>query len=408
MAHAAKSKEVVVAVSLALAAASAWAGEPTRDVRIGTKLGLRSTALNEDRPYWVHLPASYDDQTFAPQRYPVLYLLDGDAHFHSVTGVVQFMSTGINQNLQVPEMIVVAIPNTDRTRDFTPTHSIVNYEGKEVPYLQASGGGGAFLTFLEHELFPRIESTYRTLPYRILVGHSLGGLFALHAVIDAPQAFNAAIAIDPSAWWDGELLLRRAQGRLKDARRYRAAVYVSMANTPGFEPGDPRVDGATRRLARLLQSAPGVRCTVQYFEGETHGSVPLLSLYHGLSYVFDGYKVQVDADRQEPSDLAAHFERQSERLGVKLLPPEATVNGMGYYLLHQARNVDKAIAYFALNVANHPASWNAYASLAEAYRAKGEKALAILNYQRSLRRNPANESAKRRLRELAGPAEPER
>jgi predicted alpha/beta superfamily hydrolase len=399
---------MMLALSLALLALSASAQEKSHDIKIGETFSLQSKTLNEERAYWVSLPPSYNDNTFARQRYPVLYLLDGGALFQTASGVVQFMSGGVNRNLQIPEMIVVAILNTDRTRDMTPTHSTISYEGKEEQYLGTSGGGDAFLKFLKDELFPRIDSTYRTLPYRILVGHSLAGLLTLHALVDSPEMFNAYIAIDPSLWWDKEVVFRRAENRLKETTRPRALVYISMANTPGFEPGDPKVEGATRRFARLLQSAsPGIRSSLQYFAAENHGSVPLVSLYYGLLNIFDGYMMMPDSDHQQPSDLSAHYKRQSERLGVMLLPPEATVNGMGYYLLYQAKNVDKAIEYFKLNVANYPSSSNAYDSLAEAYKIKGEKALAIENYEKSLKLNPTNESAAKQLQELRSQGEHE-
>jgi uncharacterized protein len=402
-------RSAILALSLAFLPLPASAQAPNPDIKIGERFSLRSAVLNEERPYLIYLPASYGEGSNARQRYPVLYLLDGDAHFHSATGVVQFMSGGVNRNLQIPEMIVVAVLNTDRTRDMTPTHSRVGFDGKDAPYFETSGGGDAFLKFFKDELCPRIDSTYRTMPYRILVGHSLGGLLALHALVNAPETFNAYIAIDPSVWWDNQLLVRRAESRLKELRNAHEAVYITMANTPGVEARDRKVgEGATRRLARVLQSAaPGVRCSLRYFDAEDHGSVPLLSLYHGLLNIFDGYKLWVDADRQEPSDLSAHFKRQSERLGVTLLPPEATVNGMGYYLLYQAKNVDKAIEYFKLNVANYPDSPNVYDSLAAAYTVKGDKALAIENLEKALKLNPSNESTAKHLRELRGQREPD-
>ena len=99
-------------------------------IRIGERLSINSEILSEDRPYWVYLPESYGDETNAPRRYPVLYLLDGDGHFQSATGVVQFMSSGINGNVQIPELIVVAIPNTNRTRDLTPSHTTIGFDGE--------------------------------------------------------------------------------------------------------------------------------------------------------------------------------------------------------------------------------------------------------------------------------------
>ena len=87
----------------------------SRAVEIGAVDSVWSTTLNEQRPYLVYTPPSYHDTTVVPQRYPVLYLLDGDAHFHSVSGLVQILATGVNGTFVIPEMIVVAIPNTSCT-----------------------------------------------------------------------------------------------------------------------------------------------------------------------------------------------------------------------------------------------------------------------------------------------------
>ena len=99
-------------------------------------------------------------------------------------------------------MIIVAIPNTNRVRDLIPTHSTKGNDGKDYDFYQASGGTDNFLKFITNELAPKIESTYRTFPYRILIGQSFGGLTVLHALCTIPQAFNAYVAIDPSLWWD--------------------------------------------------------------------------------------------------------------------------------------------------------------------------------------------------------------
>src|SRR6185503_17329473 len=151
-----------------------------QDINIGKKYSMRSKILKEERPYWVYLPNSYDERN-KKQRFPVLYLLDGDAHFQSASGVVQFMSSG-----QIPEMIVVAIPNTNRTRDLTPTHSKIGFDGNEATFLESSGGGDTFLKFMREELFAQIDSKFHTLPARILVGHSFGGLLAIHTLLAEP------------------------------------------------------------------------------------------------------------------------------------------------------------------------------------------------------------------------------
>src|ERR1043165_8892615 len=99
-------KRATLALLLTLLAWPASGQEKGLDIKIGEAFSLRSKVLNEERPYWVYLPASYIDRTFMPRRYPVLYLLDGEAYFHSASGVVQFMSSGFNGNNQIPELIV--------------------------------------------------------------------------------------------------------------------------------------------------------------------------------------------------------------------------------------------------------------------------------------------------------------
>ena len=223
---------VLTAVLLALTPLPGLAQERFHEaVSIGTVDSLWSAKLDEYRPYLVYTPPSYADTSSTPQRYPVLYLLDGDAHFHSVSGLVQILGTGVNGTFVIPEMIVVAIPNTDRTRDLTPTHTTVGFDGQPTPAFEHSGGNPAFFSFLREELIPRIESRYRTMPYRVFVGHSFGGITTLNALYTIPETFDAYVAIDPSLWWDHEVLLRRAKGYFGSARLEHKALYVAQANT---------------------------------------------------------------------------------------------------------------------------------------------------------------------------------
>ncbi|QJD94770.1 hypothetical protein HH214_02200 [Mucilaginibacter robiniae] len=48
---------------------------------------VQSKTLNEQRKIWVYVPASANESTTTKPKYPVVYLLDGEAHFSSLTGV---------------------------------------------------------------------------------------------------------------------------------------------------------------------------------------------------------------------------------------------------------------------------------------------------------------------------------
>lgn len=381
------------------------ATDSSDDISIGERDSLYSEILGEDREYLVYLPASYDNETFLPQNYPVLYILDGGAHYHSATGVIQFMSEGINGNRQIPEMIVVAIPNTNRNRDLTPTHTIIGYAGEEVEFLESSGGADNFLSFIKDELIPEIESEYRTMPLRTLVGHSFGGLLVSHALLNTPEIFDAYIAIDPSLWWDDQTLLRQAEEVFAGAHDRRASVYISLANNPDFGDGPEKLmENSGREFADILANAATAdfRTTLEYYEAEDHGSVPLLSLYYGLLTVFEGFKIPLDVVAEDPNSISRYYRRLSDRLGIEILPAENYVNNIGYNLfLGALEDPDKAISVFQINVSNYPGSYNVYDSLAEAYWANGDHESAIEYYGKSLELNPDNDNAREMIDEIS-------
>lgn len=85
---------------------------------LGTSTSLESKVMGENRPYMVYLPPSYEA---SENTYPVIYLLDGDTHrFKGFVGVLESLSTE-TLGRQVQESIVISIPNTNRSRDLTPS-----------------------------------------------------------------------------------------------------------------------------------------------------------------------------------------------------------------------------------------------------------------------------------------------
>src|SRR5687768_9257446 len=123
---------------------------------IGKVDSVYSTVLKEKRKVWVYVPNMGGMQNTG-RRFQVLYLLDGEGDFQSVVGMIQQLSQ-INGNTIFPEMIVVGIPNTDRTRDLTPTHIKSDLPMMDSNSTKTTGGGENFAAFLEKELMPHIDS----------------------------------------------------------------------------------------------------------------------------------------------------------------------------------------------------------------------------------------------------------
>ncbi len=369
------------------------------NIIIGKVDSIRSTTLKETRNYIVYTPPSYNDNTFLPQKYPVLYLLDGDAHFHSVTGLLQFLGTGINGNNLVPEMIVVAIPNTDRTRDLTPTNTSKGYDGKVYPFLQTSGGMPNFFKFLKNELIPHIDSGYHTSPYRILVGHSLGGIAVINALYAIPETFNAYISIDPSLWYDNQILLKKAKDYFSKTKLENKFLYLGQANT--IQAGDT---SRNLHFESILQfnsimeayNTSGLHYRYKYYGDDDHGSAPLITEYDALRFIFDGYKVNYAKLSQNPALVKEHFKKFSTKVGTDFLPPESVINSLGYQALQN--DTTRAIEFFQMNIDLFPNSFNVYDSMGEAWMAKGDYKKAIGYYEKSLTLNPKNQNGKDKIK----------
>jgi predicted alpha/beta superfamily hydrolase len=379
-------------------------------VTIGTKESLYSKVLDENRDYEVYLPPSYN-RSNKNLKFPVLYLLDGDGHFHSVSGLVQQLAGGVNGNTLFPEMIIIAINNTDRTRDLTPVHDAIGPDGKEVPFLKTSGGGENFVKFLQMELIPEVELKYNTAPYRLLVGHSFGGLTAINILLNHTELFNAYIAIDPSMWWAKRALLKQAEEILPKKNFKGHSLYLAIANTMPYKMSFENVDrdssGTTEHIRAIKalvslgerNKSNGLRFSWQYFNDDDHGSVPLIAEYYGLRFLFDNYRMNEAKATAGIDSLVAHYQMVSDMMGYTILPPENLVNQIGYLYL-QAGETDKAMAHFALNIKNYPNSSNVYDSMGDAYLAKGEKAKAKEEFQRALRVDPLNAGSKEKLEKL--------
>jgi predicted alpha/beta superfamily hydrolase len=357
-------------------------------LRIGESFKLSSKILNEERPYWVHLPETCKPGRISPTTYPVLYVLDAENNFGSAVAMVDFLES----LAMIPEMIVVGVLTTDAFRDMTPTHSTRGPRGEVDPRLAQSGGGEAFERFLETELIPKIESTYPTMPYRVLVGHSLSGLLSLHAVLKDPAPFQAVIAMDPSLFWDDQVVVKQAGARLPKPDPRLTSIYVSTGTLPldnGEDNSEARA--ATRAFAALLdgQASTKVRAKVQAFEHDNHQSVRFRSLYDGLLYTFDGYKISTSAVLENPSRLAAHYKELSAKFGVQWRPPQRVFDLVSFSLLFEKKKVDEAIAVLEQSAKTYPNSAAAHEHLGRAYLVKGDKAAAIRCFERALELDPA-------------------
>ncbi len=401
-------KKTLLSILTALFSIGAFAQKDNK-VTIGTIDSIHSKILNEQRKIWIYVPNSW--QADSKQRYPVLYLLDGDAHFYSVVGMIQQLSQ-VNGNTVCPEMIVVGIPNTDRTRDLTPTHIAADPPFMDSTFSKTSGGGEQFVSFIEKELMPHIDSLYPTEPYKMLIGHSFGGLTVINILLNHTKLFNSYICIDPSMWWDKMNFLNATKKSLLEKKFSGTTLYLGIANTMEESMKITKVQSdtsvKTRHIRSILdldkhikgQKQNGLKYGSKYYSNDDHGSVPMIAEYDGLRFIFDKYRFKLSFKDFTDStiDLAkkfeTHYQEVSKQFGYTVSPPENMLNSLGYEFLQQ-KQYAKAGKLFKMNVENYPNSFNVFDSYGDYFMAIGDKSKAIEYFKKALTLKDNPESRKK-------------
>jgi predicted alpha/beta superfamily hydrolase len=345
---------------------------------------IESKVMSETRTILIRTPASYARGNNA---YPVLYMTDGERQLGHTVATADFLA----REGRMPEVIIVGINNTDRTRDLTPTRieAMIAGAGQRFP-VPTSGGADRFLDFIATEVIPYVEKNYRIQPYRVFAGHSFGGLFAMHTFFTRPALFNGVIAVSPTLTWDNRYVYRRAQEWVKSATDRPVSLVVSVGNE-GAE-----LDREFDALKALLEKRGPKALEFQAvrFADEDHGSVVLPTHYAGLRKVFAPfYFALAGGPNEDPKKLYAlareHYAKASKRVGFTLPIPEQIANTIGYRLL-QAGHLDDAITVFRANAEAWPQSANVYDSLAEAQERAGRRDEALANYRRAAELGKAN------------------
>ena len=326
----------------------------------GIRLDFHSNIMSEDRTIWIRVPASYNEPSSSTASYPVIYLLDGKTTFFPISGVVSFMSEKEYVNYQIPEMIIVGINTENRIRDLTPNATTKQPNGEEAKtpeqmlMMQGSGGGEKFLKFLQEEIFTYVEKNYRTNPYRIYVGHSLGGLTATYTFLKHPGLFNAAISIDPSLWWDGAKYVNEAPALLGNMpldkmKRY----YVSVIDTSSYGGNLKFHTKSIFNIGKAFEqaSSKNLQYKVDLIPNTDHSSIPLLSWYNGLLFIFDGYHKSHYDYMKDPELIESHFKDIESKIGLKMDPPQDIFEILVLYLTSQDRYPDPLKAKKVLEMA---------------------------------------------------------
>jgi len=290
------------------------AAEPrvtTEQIVVGTKYTIHSKILGDDRSFMVNLPEGYESTEL---RYPVLYVLDAEYFYHQGYGALQFLSEcGYNNNRPVPQMILVAVLDGDRNRDFTPTHAPVQGRLR----FPTSGGAAVYLEHVEKELRPFVDANFRT-SGSVLAGWSFGGLFTFYTFLEKPELFAAYIAISPSLWWNNQEPLGWARDRIPDGTEFRQRLVI----TQGALEGGPIGSSVKGGIVPVLEEKNAKGWTYVEIPGVSHNYTPYKALYEGLQAAFPDFAAPQDDLNAGLSAVKRHYADVSAGYGYAVNVPD--------------------------------------------------------------------------------------
>lgn len=272
-----------------------------------TVLGSATTMLtsaNTGRDYriLVSLPLGYDKSpgegwpfNRTPDQWPTVYVLDGNWYFGMVTDIVRPMAwcgsttdaiiVGIGYPTSDDPIDAFRESFTRRNADLTPVRDTAEEAGMAAQHERPAPTGDAanFQRFIQYELIPFIEQTYRADPAkRTLLGHSYGGLFGLCALFEAPELFATWVLGSPTLAYGDRVTFAREEAYAKAHTQLATQVYLYAAEHE--EAVDDTTLTDTLRMAAILQSRDyaGLQLVKQIFLDQNHCEVAALGFQAGL------------------------------------------------------------------------------------------------------------------------------
>jgi len=389
-----KSGKIIIAIVLFFinSAVSAQINKNTQgEIIIGKVDSLYSQVLKEQREFWVYTPEDFD----ASKRYPIIYVLNAEGHFHAVTGMLTRL-----HKWQMPKSIVVGIRGIDGIKDYTPS----NVKSSRHHNTETSGGAHNFAKFLNEELHCLITDSYPTEHNATIVGHSTAGLFVIYSFLNNESVFDNFIAIDPSLWWDKEDLVKQSQKLISNGNYKDKSLYVAVANSIGERMDTVKVRRDKSEITEqiranlkfhdvLVQHKSNLDFEWEYFKNEDHGSIIIPGQYNGFRSVFSWFPFKEMWRFNTPQGYSAkeltepfykHYKKLSSKMKRDMKPDWALVNDIASFMLEGHDLPKKALAYLEMNVDFYPDSSKSYVALGNFYKSQKKKEEAIKYYKKAI------------------------
>jgi hypothetical protein len=229
------------------------------------------------------------------------------------------------------------------------------------------------MKFIKEELIPYVETNYRTQPFRIFSGHSLGGLGVLYAFVNEPDMFNAYVGISSSVYWDDGVLLKRTEKILKKTDQLKKSLYFSV------EDGEGEHSQANLEFAQLLKNCAikDLKWKFDLMEGESHTSLWIKSFDDGLNFV-SPWNLPKNVLEGGLNAILKHYEDLKMTVSEGLLMKFA----MDFF---ERKNINEAIEILKYAMKINPESGELFHGLGDYYRVNNQYELALETYKKGMK-----------------------
>jgi hypothetical protein len=258
----------------------------------------------------VGLPYSYGQ---TERTYPVLYVLDADTGFATVTELSRMRGA----MGEISEVIVIGLgyaldtPMPEHTRRRVYEFSTDRWDYQASPFgrefgaiLTALGGriGGLTreLDFITEELRPEVARRYRVdATDSAILGVSASGHFVAQALFRRPDAFHRYAALSPALDYNDSEVFRLEAEYARTHTDLPAQLYLSAGSGETRQLASAYLVSKTARLAEelTLRKYPGLKLTCDFFLGKTHLTAFTEGLNRALETFWPGVAFSMESQQ---------------------------------------------------------------------------------------------------------------
>lgn len=167
---------------------------------------LPISTLKRDRQVVIYVPDHYEESV---ERYPVLYINDGENAFFDETsfggkswGFLDYVTSS-----QMKVILVAIYCNQEGFKRMDeygpwPIDEDLSFHETRQPGLTIGGEGDLYVRWIMDELKPWVDARYPTNPEDTAIcGSSMGGVIASYATLAYPEVFKKCAALSTAFWF---------------------------------------------------------------------------------------------------------------------------------------------------------------------------------------------------------------